>query len=109
MNMVRIIIICCLLCSLNAAAQETDSVSTQKSESGLMVRLHQLQQYLDNKAKSAVDPQYIEVPDKPWRVILRYKENAVDVDYSQSVDIPATNEHSDWNLCQHAGCQVQFY
>ena len=64
-----------------------------------MVRLHQLQQYLDNKAKSAVDPQYIEVPDKPWRVILRYKENAVDVDYSQSVDIPATSEHSDWNLC----------
>ena len=99
MNMVRIIIICCLLCSLNAAAQETDSVSTQKSESGLMVRLHQLQQYLDNTAKSAVDPNYIEVPEKPWRVILRYKENAVDVDYSQSVDIPATNEHSDWHLC----------
>ena len=40
-----------------------------------MDRFHQLQQYLDNKAKSKVDPSYIEVPDKPWRVILRYKEN----------------------------------
>jgi hypothetical protein len=94
-------IICCLLFSLNAAAQQetTDSVSTQKSKSNLMVRLHQVQQFLDTKAKKKVDPRYIEVPDKPWRVILRYKENAVDVDYSQSVDIPVYNEHSDWNLC----------
>ena len=64
-----------------------------------MVRLHQLQQYLDDKAKAKVDPHYIEVPEKPWRVILRYKENVVDVDYSQSLDLPQTNEHSDWNLC----------
>ena len=93
-------IICCLLFSLYAAAQEQlDSVSTQESKPNLMERLHQVQQYLDTKAKAKVDPQYIEVPDKPWRVTLRYKENVVDVDYSQSVDIPATNEHSDWNLC----------
>ena len=64
-----------------------------------MTRIHQLQQYLDAKAKAKVDPRYIEVPDKPWRVMLRYKENAVDVDYSQSLDFPATNEQSDWNLC----------
>ena len=64
-----------------------------------MTRLHQVQGFLDTKAKAAVDPHYIEVPDKPWRVILRYKENIVDVDYSQSVDFPVTNEHSDWNLC----------
>ncbi len=64
-----------------------------------MVRLHQAQQYLDAKAKAKVDPRYIEVPDKPWRVILRYKENVVDVDYSQSVDFPGTNDHADWNLC----------
>ena len=64
-----------------------------------MGRLHQVQQYLDYKARKKVDPHYIEVPDKPWRVILRYKENIVDVDYSQSIDIPAGNEHSDWNLC----------
>ena len=95
-------IICCLLFTLNAAAQgheTTDSISTQESKPNLLVRLHQLQQYLDTKAKAKVDSHYIEVPEKPWRVILRYKENVVDVDYYQSVDIPATNEHSDWNLC----------
>ena len=95
-------IICCLLFSLNTAAQEKetiDSVSTQESKPNLMERLHQVQQYLDTKAKAKVDPTYIEVPDKPWRVILRYKENAVEVDYSQSLDIPAYNEHADWNLC----------
>ena len=94
-------IICCLLFSLNTVAQKKetiDSVSTQESKPNLMERLHQVQQYLDTKAKAKVDPTYIEVPDKPWRVILRYKENAVDVDYSQSVDIPAYNEHADWNL-----------
>ena len=100
--MITRIIICCLLCSLKAAAQaqETlDSVSTQKSKPSLMDRLHQVQQYLDTKAKKKVDPAYIEVPDKPWRVILRYKENAVDVDYSQDIESPETNEYADWNLC----------
>lgn len=95
-------IICCLLFTLNAAAQgqeATDSISTQESKPNLLVRLHQLQQYLDTKAKAKVDSHYIEVPKKPWRVILRYKENVVDVDYHQSIDIPATNEHSNWNLC----------
>ena len=100
--MIGRMIICCLLFSLNTVAQEKetiDSVSTQESKPNLMERLHQVQQYLDTKAKAKVDPTYIEVPDKPWRVILRYKENVVDVDYSQSVDIPAYNEHADWNLC----------
>ena len=95
-------IIGCLLFSLNAAAQEQetiDSVSTQESKPNLMTRLHQVQQFLDTRAKKSVDPRYIEVPEKPWRVILRYKENAVDVDYSQSVDFPGTNDHADWNLC----------
>ena len=95
-------IICCLLFSLNVTAQGqemADSVSKQNGKSNLIARLRQAQQYLDTKAKKKVDPNYIEVPDKPWRVILRYKENAVDVDYSQSIDIPVYNEHSDWNLC----------
>ena len=95
-------IICCLLFALNVAAQEQeslDSVSTQESKLNLMEQLRMAQQYLDEKAKSKVDPHFIEVPDKPWRVILRYKENVVDVDYSQSLDVPVTNEHSDWNLC----------
>ena len=100
--MIRKMIIGCLLFSLSAAAQEKetiDSVSTQESKPNLMTRLHQVQQFLDTRAKKSVDPRYIEVPEKPWRVILRYKENAVDVDYSQSVDFPGTNDHADWNLC----------
>ena len=102
MNMKGKMIICCLLFSLNAAAQEqktTDSLSTQESKPSLMTRLHQVQEYLDTKAKKKVDPAYIEVPDKPWRVILRYKENVVDVDYSQIIESPETNEYADWNLC----------
>lgn len=84
-------ILCCLLASLNASAQ-SDSTHT------FMGRLHQVQQYLDDKAKSKVDPKYIEVPDKPWRVVLRYKENGVDVDYEHSADFPATNERAEWKL-----------
>jgi len=64
-----------------------------------MEQLHEVQQLLETRAKAAVDARYIEVPEKPWRVVLRYKENMVDVDYSQSVDFPGTNDHSDWNLC----------
>ena len=102
-------IICCLLFTLSAAAQEQqntiDSVSTQgisaqaDSTHSIMYRIHQVQQFLDNKAKKKVDPKYIEVPDKPWRVILRYKENVVDVDYEHSSDYPEVNEHLEWKLC----------
>ena len=100
--MIRRTIICLLLFSLNAAAQEQepfDSISTQDSKLNWMEQLHEVQQLLETRAKAAVDARYIEVPEKPWRVVLRYKENVVDVDYSQSVDFPGTNDHSDWNLC----------
>ena len=100
--MIGKMIICCLLFSLNTAAQEqetTDSLSTQETKPTLMTRLHQLQQFLDDRAKKKVDPKYIEVPDKPWRVILRYKENAVDVDYEHSSEYPEANERFEWKLC----------
>ena len=87
-------IICCLLCLLSAGTSaQSDSTHT------FMGRIRQVQQYLDNKAKSKVDPNYIEVPEKPWRVVLRYKENAVDVDYEHSADFPDTNERLEWKLC----------
>ena len=100
------IIVCCLLFFLNVAAQgqeNIDSVSAPKSKSFFMERLHQVRQYLDTKARAKVDLDYIEVPEKPWRVILRYKENAVDVDYSQSVDVTGENFHSDF-----IGTQAQY-
>ena len=92
LNMIGRTIICCLLFSLSVAAQEQDRTQT------FMDKLHQLQQYLDDKAKSKVDPGYIEVPEKPWRVILRYKENMVNVDYDHCIDFPATNERAEWKL-----------
>jgi hypothetical protein len=100
--MIRRTIVCLLLFSLNAVAQgqePNDSTSTQDSKLNWMEQLHEVQQLLETRAKAAVDARYIEVPEKPWRVVLRYKENMVDVDYSQSVDFPGTNDHSDWNLC----------
>ena len=93
-------IICCLLFSLNVAAQaqDIDSVSTQESKPTLMDRLHQVQEYLDTKAKKKVDPNYIEVPEKPWRVILRYKASVFDVYYSNSAGDPSAGDGIDWEL-----------
>ena len=100
--MIGIIIVCCLLFSLNVTAQDQDSIASvsiqDSTKTTFMDRIHQLQQFLDDKAKKKVDPRYIEVPEKPWRVILRYKANMVNVDYDNSIDFPATNEYSEWNL-----------
>lgn len=100
--MIGIIIVCCLLFSLNVAAQDQDSIASvsiqDSTKTTFMDRIHQLQQFLDDKAKKKVDPRYIEVPEKPWRMILRYKANMVNVDYDNSIDFPATNEYSEWNL-----------
>jgi len=106
--MVGKMIISCLLFTLNAAGQKLetiDSLSTVEDtvqspkKLTLLDRLHQVQQFLDNRARKRVDPTYIEVPDKPWRVILRYKENIVDVDCYNHIDYPRTNESSDWQMC----------
>ena len=83
--MIGKIIVCCLLFSLNVAAQDQDSIASvsvqDSTKTTFMDRIHQLQRFLDDKAKKKVDPRYIEVPDKPWRVILRYKGNMCEVDY----------------------------
>ena len=100
--MVGRIIISCLLFSLNAAGQELDSIGNGHSGEGahtLMGRLKQVQLYLDSAARKKVDPHYIEIPQKPWRVILRYKANTVDVDYENCIDLPEDNRHTDWKMC----------
>ena len=91
--MIGRIFTCCLLAtlSLEMVAQDTDQT--------FMGRLRQVQQYLDNKARAKVDSHYIEVPEKPWRVILRYKENAVDVDYENSFADTNSGLSLDWELC----------
>ena len=77
----------------NGVGHVQDSTSTS-----LMTRIHQLQAYLDSAARRKVDPHYIEVPEKPWRVILRYKENGVSVDYENSFEVPEINRRADWKL-----------
>ena len=104
--MIRNITICCLLFLLNVAAQAqettdsvtTDSVSTQTTKQKLMARLNKVQHFLDAKAMAKVDSNYIEVPKKPWRVVLRYKESVYDVDYSNSVGSPAAGNGMDWDM-----------
>ncbi len=98
------IIICSLLFSLSAAGQEQETIDSVRTEESapttFMGRLHQVQQYLDNKARASVDPHYIEVPDKPWRVILRYKETALDVDYENSLVDPSNSQNRiDLKMC----------
>ena len=88
--MVGRLFICCLMFSMNVAAQE--------NKPALMDLIHQVQQYLDSAAKRKVDARYIEVPAKPWRVILCYKETAFDVDYSNSAGYPAAGDGVDWQL-----------
>ena len=102
MKMISKMIACCLLffVSVAAQAQETiDSVSAQGGKSNLMTRLHQVQQFLDNKAKKKVDPSYIEVPEKPWRVVLRYNASVFDVDYSNTGGDPSAGDGIDWEMC----------
>ena len=67
-----------LLTTAGAIAQ-TDSIRT-----GLIKSVGRT---LDTRAHLKYDPQYIEVPDRPWRVILRGKmdENIVDFINSNSV------------------------
>ena len=77
----------------NGVGHAQDSTSTS-----LMTRIHQLQAYLDSAARRKVDPHFIEVPEKPWRVILRYKENGVSVDYENSFEVPEINRRADWKL-----------
>ena len=94
--------ICSLLFPLNVAGQELDSIDSghpQGSSFSFKNRLLQVQQYLDSAARKKVDSRYIEVPAKPWRVILRYKETAFDVDYSNVAGDPAAGDGAEWQLC----------
>ena len=80
-------IICCLLCSLNAAAQEQepiDSLITQASKPSLMERLHQAQQYLDDKAKAKVEPST--GPTSGFNVVVgNMSDSAIDINVKQMV------------------------
>lgn len=100
--MLRIILICCLLIPLNVAAQEYDSIAAEHPQESapvsLLTRFRQLQHFLDSTSMGSVNPHYIEVPKQPWRFMLRYSENAVEVDYLNRYQSPNPSEYSDWKL-----------
>lgn len=87
--MVGRIILGCLLFSLSALAQEQDSIHSgnpqQTAKASMKEKFQQVQSHLDSTARLKVDQRYIEVPDKPWRVVLRYKETAFDAYYNNSI------------------------
>lgn len=66
-----LMLLCCFLATTNVHAQ---------SDNKLMSGIRWLQQRLDSSAVRSVDPEYIEVPKQPWRVILRTKLNKTDVE-----------------------------
>ena len=70
-QMLPLMLLCCFLATTNVHAQ---------SDNKLMSGIRWLQQRLDSSAVRSVDPEYIEVPKQPWRVILRTKLNKTDVE-----------------------------
>ena len=70
-QMLPLMLLCCILATTNVHAQ---------SDNKLMSGIRWLQQRLDSSAVRSVDPEYIEVPKQPWRVILRTKLNKTDVE-----------------------------
>jgi len=66
-----------LACPLALSAQ-------QKGK--LLQAWNALQARLDSSAQRKVDARYIEVPDKPWRVVLRTKANGIDMKVESVMD-----------------------
>ena len=98
--MKKLLLVLCFLGASTASFAENWTEQLQDSTSNsLKARIQQLQTYLDSAARRKVDPHYIEVPEKPWRVILRYKENGVNVDYENTFEIPEVATRADWKLC----------
>ena len=99
--MVGRIILDCLLFSMSALAQEQDSIHSgnpqQTAKASMKEKFQQVQSHLDSTARLKVDQRYIEVPDKPWRVVLRYKETAFDAYYNNSI-VSVRGNGIDWKL-----------
>lgn len=69
---VYLVVLLCVL-SIAGAAAQTDSIRPGFLKS--------IGNRLDDKAKLKYDPLYIEVPDRPWRIILRSKLDEITTDF----------------------------
>ena len=84
-----------MACSLTASAQEDslsisiqdDSLTTSVQEESKWVRLWNLfRSHQDAKTHSKYDPEYIEVPNHPWRVVLRSRSQEVGLSMESELD-----------------------
>lgn len=77
--MKRYLLICITLCcSILLSAQD-------KKPWPLRV-LHSVKTYIDSSAVRGIDPNYIQVPKKPWAVMLKYKTNDMDLHSTSTMD-----------------------
>jgi len=78
-KVLRYILLCLLMCIVV-------SVNAQQKDSWARRTTRNIQQRLDSALFRRVDTTYIEVPKKPWRVILRPKVNQIDTRMSATMD-----------------------
>ena len=73
-----------LLGPTTAAAQENDSVGKRKS--GILTPIKWLGRFIDTLSVRGIDQNYIEVPKRPWQVILRGNINQSDLKLKSKVN-----------------------
>jgi hypothetical protein len=78
-KVLRYILLCLLMCIVV-------SVNAQQKDSWARRTTRNIQQRLDSALFRRVDTTYIEVPKKPWRVILRPKINQIDTRVTSIMD-----------------------
>ena len=104
MLLVRCVALCCILTvqsplyATGLEGEGADGDSTRVHHT-FRDRLRQVRHYLDSAACAKVDARYIEVPAKPWKIVLRYKENAFGMTYDNSIEEGVSpRERVDWQL-----------
>lgn len=60
-----------LLCSMHTQGQE--------HKPWILRTLNKVKTYIDSSAVKGIDPKYLEVPEKPWAVVLKFNANDMDL------------------------------
>ena len=77
--MKRYLLICITLCCCIL-------LSAQDKKPWPLRVLHSIKTYIDSSAVRGIDPNYIQVPKKPWAVMLKYKTNDMDLRSTSTMD-----------------------
>ena len=77
--MKRYLLICTTLCCCIL-------LSAQDKKPWPLRVLHSVKTYIDSSAVRGIDPNYIQVPKKPWAVMLKYKTNDMDLHSTSTMD-----------------------